>query len=73
MVSILLENLRPTSHKRISRSRQIKVQITHLLYFINLLQGTAMQKGSKTFVQGNNYKNTNTAISKRVDVKFSTV
>ena len=40
---------------------------------MNLLQGTAMQKGSKTFVQCNNYKNTNTAISKRVDVKFSTV
>ena len=52
---------------------KIVLQITHLLYVMNLLQGTAMQKGSKTFVQCNNYKNTNTAISKRVDVKFSTV
>ena len=71
MVSIILENLRPTSHKRFKII--IVLQITHLLYSINLLQGTAMQKGSKTFVQCNNYKNTNTAISKRVDVKFSTV
>ena len=49
------------------------MQITNLLYVMNLLQGTAMQKGSKTFVQCNNYKNTNNTISKRVDVKFSTV
>ena len=67
MVSIILENLRPTLKIK------IVLQITHLLYFMNLLQGTAMQKGSKTFVQCNYYKNTNTAISKRVDVKFSTV
>ena len=68
MVSIILENLRPTCHKRISNNEnpfkiKIVLQITNLLYVMNLLQGTAMQKGSKTFVQCNNYKNTNTALS----------